>query len=216
MPSPFSSLVAITMVGLSASSVESAANTTSGAATFGDITSGTDKCVVGTPTSTSPPTLWIGSGRTECGPQGQIQQERYEQQELDPRPPCEEPGLTQLLRPLGCHVGSPVQGLNKWLVGYDCWPYNDIKVNIVGWATRDASLFEWTDDWSMGATSMQTVCRSAPSPVTASTMLGSVAGPGLDGGMGYDWGQEVNMENMMATLDDEELTVVAHNRYPKA
>ncbi|OWY96331.1 Neutral zinc metallopeptidase, partial [Phytophthora megakarya] len=35
---------------------------------------------------------------------------------------------------------------NKWLIGYDCWPYEEIDVKIVGWATKDASLFEWSDD----------------------------------------------------------------------
>ncbi|EGZ14736.1 hypothetical protein PHYSODRAFT_333116 [Phytophthora sojae] len=35
---------------------------------------------------------------------------------------------------------------NHWLIGYDCWPYDEIKVNIVGWAGRKASDFEWSDD----------------------------------------------------------------------
>ncbi|GMF36537.1 unnamed protein product [Phytophthora lilii] len=30
---------------------------------------------------------------------------------------------------------------NRWLVGYDRWPYDDIKVNVVGFAVRDAGLF---------------------------------------------------------------------------
>ncbi|GMF23804.1 unnamed protein product [Phytophthora lilii] len=33
---------------------------------------------------------------------------------------------------------------------------------------------------------------------------------GLEGGFGYDWGQEVNMENMLASLHNEELTIIAH------
>lgn len=41
------------------------------------------------------------------------------------------------------------RGVNAWfsaLVGYDCYPYNNIAVKITGWATRNRSTFQWTDD----------------------------------------------------------------------
>ncbi|RLN55631.1 hypothetical protein BBJ29_010179, partial [Phytophthora kernoviae] len=33
---------------------------------------------------------------------------------------------------------------------------------------------------------------------------------GLAGGFGYDWGQEVNLENMIQTIDQEVLHIIAH------
>ncbi|GMF65411.1 unnamed protein product [Phytophthora lilii] len=35
---------------------------------------------------------------------------------------------------------------NHWLIGYDCWPYEQIDIKVVGFAVRDASLLDWNDD----------------------------------------------------------------------
>ncbi|KAG2996760.1 hypothetical protein PC121_g20672, partial [Phytophthora cactorum] len=48
-------------------------------------------------------------------------------------------------------VASKFQGIlerhynkwNKWLEGYNCWPFTELKVNMVGWAAKDKSQFQW-------------------------------------------------------------------------
>lgn len=120
---------------------------------------------------------------------------------------------------------------NHWLIGYDCWPYDKISVNIVGFAVKDASLLDWTDD-SLGtiyegdldsdgvpqcsqscyrfydnapnAWADTSACKGEPFDISLWPKQG------LEGGFGYDWGQEVNLENMLQTIDQDELVIVAH------
>ncbi|KAG6616053.1 Neutral zinc metallopeptidase [Phytophthora cinnamomi] len=120
---------------------------------------------------------------------------------------------------------------NHWLIGYDCWPYNEIKVNVVGFAVKEASLLDWTDDSlgtitvgdldsdgvpqcdqkcyrfyddGLGAWSDTSGCKGEPFDISLWPKQG------LEGGFGYDWGQEVNLENMLSTLDQDQLVIVAH------
>ncbi|OWY97981.1 hypothetical protein PHMEG_00031367 [Phytophthora megakarya] len=120
---------------------------------------------------------------------------------------------------------------NHWLIGYECWPYNEIKVSIVGFAARDASNLEWSDD-SMGNLYIGDLDNdNAPqcpqncyisldgSPGGWSESSGCKGKPfdislwpkeGLNGGLGSYWGQQVNLEDMLEHLDDEELEIVSH------
>lgn len=120
---------------------------------------------------------------------------------------------------------------NHWLIGYDCWPYDKISVNIVGFAVKDASLLDWTDD-SLGTIyegdldsdgvpqCSQSCYRFYDNGPSAWTDTSACKGEpfdislwpkqGLEGGFGYDWGQEVNLENMLQTIDQDELVIVAH------
>ncbi|KAF4129192.1 putative cellulose-binding family II [Phytophthora infestans] len=120
---------------------------------------------------------------------------------------------------------------NRWLIGYGCWPYNEIKINMVGFAVKDASLFDWTDD-SLGKIYAGDLdADGVPQCPTAcyrfydvgiqnwSDTKGCENEPfdlslwpkqGLEGGFGYDWGQGVNLENMVQNIDEEILHVVAH------
>jgi hypothetical protein len=120
---------------------------------------------------------------------------------------------------------------NHWLVGYDCWPYDEIKVNMVGFAVKEAGLLDWTDD-SLGTITVadldadgvpqcdQSCYRFYDSGLNRWSDTSSCKGEpfdislwpkqGLEGGFGYDWGQEVNLENMLQTIDDEQLVIVAH------
>ncbi|GMF50421.1 unnamed protein product [Phytophthora fragariaefolia] len=120
---------------------------------------------------------------------------------------------------------------NHWLIGYDCWPYNEIKVNVVGFAVKDASLLDWSDDslgtitvgdldsdgvpqcdqkcyrfYDNGAGSWSDTsgCKGEPFDIALWPQQG------LEGGFGYDWGQEVNLENMLSSLNQDELVIVAH------
>ncbi|KAG1706358.1 hypothetical protein DVH05_001505 [Phytophthora capsici] len=120
---------------------------------------------------------------------------------------------------------------NHWLIGYDCWPYNEIKVNMVGFAVKDASLLDWTDD-SLGTITVgdldsdgvpqcaQSCYRFYDAGIGSWSDTSSCKGEpfdlslwpkqGLEGGFGYDWGQEVNLENMLSTIDEDQLVIVAH------
>ncbi|KAL4164101.1 hypothetical protein KRP22_004722 [Phytophthora ramorum] len=122
---------------------------------------------------------------------------------------------------------------NRWLIGYGCWPYSEIKVNMVGFAVKEASLLDWTDDSlgtiyagdldAEGVPRCPQACYrffdNAPS-VKAWADTSSCKGEpfdlslwpkqGLEGGFGSDWGQEINLENMLQTIDQEELTIVSH------
>ncbi|KAG6616105.1 neutral zinc metallopeptidase, Zn-binding site [Phytophthora cinnamomi] len=120
---------------------------------------------------------------------------------------------------------------NHWLIGYDCWPYNEIKVNIVGWAAREASDLGWSDD-SLGKLYIGDLDKDgAPqcpkncyrwvdgNPSGWSPSSGCDGKPfdvslwpkqDLGGGWGTYWGQQVDLDDMLEHIDDEELTIVAH------
>ncbi|KAI9982531.1 hypothetical protein PInf_008496 [Phytophthora infestans] len=90
---------------------------------------------------------------------------------------------------------------SRWLIGYGCWPYNEIKINMVGFAVKDASLLydvgiqNWSDTKG---------CENEPFDLSLWPKQG------LEGGFGYDWGQGVNLENMVQNIDEEILHIVAH------
>ncbi|OWZ17579.1 Neutral zinc metallopeptidase [Phytophthora megakarya] len=120
---------------------------------------------------------------------------------------------------------------NHWLIGYNCWPHNDIKINIVGFAVKEASLLDWSDDSfgpitvgdldvegvpqcdqtcyrfydnSAGSWSDTSACKGEPFDMSLWPKQGLV------GGFGYDWGQNVNLENMMENIDQEQLEILSH------
>ncbi|OWZ09613.1 Neutral zinc metallopeptidase [Phytophthora megakarya] len=119
---------------------------------------------------------------------------------------------------------------NHWLIGYNCWPYNEIKVNIVGFAVKEASLLDWSDD-SFGPITVgdldsegvaqcdQTCYRSNDNIGSWSDTSGCKGEPfdlslrpqqGLVGGFGFDFGQTINLENMLETIDQEQLEILSH------
>ncbi|EGZ14785.1 neutral zinc metallopeptidase, Zn-binding site [Phytophthora sojae] len=119
---------------------------------------------------------------------------------------------------------------NHWFIGYNCWPYNEIKVNIVGWATKKASDLGWSDDSldkvyigdldQDGAPQCPENCyRAADGFGGWSESSGRDGKPfdvsfwsteGLGGGLGNYNFQQVGIEEMIPQLDEEQLTVTAH------
>ncbi|KAG3118158.1 hypothetical protein PI124_g3712 [Phytophthora idaei] len=121
---------------------------------------------------------------------------------------------------------------NSWLVGYQCWPIEKIEVSIVAYAVKDKSIMDWTDD-SLGtiyegildaegspkcpdecykhldqADSADTsACKSKPFDMSfwPSTKPGEGAI-----GTGGDWGQRVEVNDMLNTMDGEEMMVLLH------
>ncbi|OWZ12121.1 Neutral zinc metallopeptidase [Phytophthora megakarya] len=244
-------LSTVALVGFSAStlvSAELAANTT-GSATFGDITSGSNKCIVGKPNEyvSSDVVDWIWENR--IGPNADLKVSSNKNVMLNKNWIFDHlvknqgslnycvrwDGTTKLTKSVAAKFEAMLtrqyKEWNKWLIGYDCWPYNEIKIKVVGFAVRDAKLLDWSDD-SLGKIyegeldpdgvpmCTQSCYRFYDQGINGwSDTSACTAQPydislwpheGLDGGMGYDWGQEVNMENMLASLDSEVSTIVAH------
>ncbi|POM58400.1 Neutral zinc metallopeptidase, Zn-binding site [Phytophthora palmivora] len=120
---------------------------------------------------------------------------------------------------------------NKWLEGYNCWPFTKLKVNMVGFAAKTKSQFEWTDE-SLGkiyegnldeegvpqcpdecyrfydsVNNLWSDTSSCPGePFDVSFWLKE----DIPYGFGYDWGQEVSLADTMKNLDMENILFVGH------
>ncbi|CEG47107.1 Metallopeptidase, catalytic domain [Plasmopara halstedii] len=120
---------------------------------------------------------------------------------------------------------------NKWLEGYNCWPFKKLNVNIVGWAARDKSQFKWADttlghiyegivdssgvpqcpdecyrfyDSISNRWSDTSTCTNEPFDV--SLWLSE----SISNGFGFDWGQQLSLNNTMEHLYDENIMFVGH------
>ncbi|KAI9987811.1 hypothetical protein PInf_023855 [Phytophthora infestans] len=225
------------MGGSSAETPSTSGNSTGEHATFGDVTSGNGKCVVGDPNAyiKKEDVDWIWTQRmSKYVPQ-------FKNYILD-QIVNNKGKLSYCVRwdstnKLSKTVASKFEAMlnrqfkawNEWLIGYDCWPFETIEVKIVGWATRDASLFDWKDD-SLGtiyttekdaegvplcpetcykhkdfaANADTSACKGEPFDMS----LWPTKGQG--GGAGGDWGQRVDEESMTASIDQEQLIIVSH------
>ncbi|EGZ22942.1 neutral zinc metallopeptidase [Phytophthora sojae] len=121
---------------------------------------------------------------------------------------------------------------NRWLVGYECWPINKIEISIVGYAVRDKSIMDWSDD-SLGtiyegilddegspkcpdecykhqgqaASADTSGCKGKPFDMS----LWPSTKPGEGAiGTGGDWGQRVEVNDMLATMDQSDMMVLLH------
>ncbi|KAL3666282.1 hypothetical protein V7S43_008533 [Phytophthora oleae] len=121
---------------------------------------------------------------------------------------------------------------NKWLEGYNCWPFTELDINMVGWATKNKAQFEWTDD-SMGPIyegvldptngvaqcpdecyrfydnvnsqwSDTSKCKGEPYDVSLWLK------EDIPYGIGYDWGQEISLNNTLQNLYDKNILFFAH------
>ncbi|ETK75271.1 hypothetical protein L915_18101 [Phytophthora nicotianae] len=118
---------------------------------------------------------------------------------------------------------------NEWLVGYDCWLLKSLVVKIGGWATRGATLFDWSDN-SLGtiystekdadgvpqcpeacykhkdfATNAETsACKGVPFDMSLWPTLCQ------GGGAGGDWGQRIDEDAMISSINEEQVVMVAH------
>ncbi|KAJ8571557.1 hypothetical protein ON010_g5276 [Phytophthora cinnamomi] len=209
----------------------------SGHATFGDVTSGSDKCVVGNPNAyiSTKDVDWVWTQRMS---KSVPDFKNYIFDQLV----TNKGKLSYCVRwdstnKLSKSVASKFEAMlnrqfkawNKWLIGYDCWPFEQIDVKIVGWATRDASLFGWSDDSlgtiytgekdSGGVPQCPEACYKHKDFAASADTSGCKGEPfdmslwptlGQGGGAGGDWGQRVDADNMLASIDQEQLTIVAH------
>ncbi|KAG6576360.1 neutral zinc metallopeptidase [Phytophthora cinnamomi] len=131
-PSPFSikHLLLTALVAFVGSGAE-AAGVAGNHATFGKITSGSGKCITGDPTTyvTRQDVNWQGK-LSYCV--------RWDSKS----------------RKLTKAVASKFQAMlekqmnlwNRWLAGYECWPYDKISISVVGFAVYNKSSLDWSDD----------------------------------------------------------------------
>ncbi|OWZ02719.1 Neutral zinc metallopeptidase [Phytophthora megakarya] len=227
------------VAGSSAEPPSTSGNSTGGGkhATFGDITSGSGKCVVGNPNAyiTTKDVNWIWTERlSKTVPQ--FKNFIFDQL-VNNKGKLKYCVRWQSTEKLTKEVASKFEDMlnrqykawNEWLIGYDCWPFDTIEAKIVGWATTDASLFDWSDD-SLGTiyttekdaegvpqcpeacykhkdfavNSATSACKGEPFDMS----LWPTQGQG--GGSGGDWGQRVDADMMLSSLDQEMSHVVAH------
>ncbi|KAE9337600.1 hypothetical protein PF008_g12451 [Phytophthora fragariae] len=121
---------------------------------------------------------------------------------------------------------------NRWLVGYECWPINKIEIKIVGYAVRDKSIMDWSDD-SLGTIyegilddegipkctdecyKHQNQADNADTsgckgkPFDMSLWPSTKPGEGAIG-TGGDWGQRVEINDMLATMGQSDMMVLLH------
>ncbi|KAK1943857.1 hypothetical protein P3T76_005253 [Phytophthora citrophthora] len=119
---------------------------------------------------------------------------------------------------------------NHWLVGYNCWPYDEVKVNVVGIAVKDKYLLGWNDD-SLGKVNVgdldkdcspqcPEVCYRGEDDYSGKWSESSGCdGKPFDislwpkeryGGIGTYWGQQVDIDDMLGNLDNKILDVLSH------
>lgn len=136
-------------------------------------------------------------------------------------------------------LSRQINNWTKYLKGYDGWPYNDIKVKVVGWACADPSLIldkqsdetvytdYSTDDLSTTNSAIPSKLPYAPSSLSRAEHFedSSYSYPGgyskrfdmylwgtsnFDGGAGGDWGQRISDDYILETVSSNECHIIEH------
>ncbi|MET8148562.1 cellulose binding domain-containing protein [Actinoplanes sp. NPDC049668] len=121
--------------------------------------------------------------------------------------------------------------VKKWMdvmAGHNGWPYQEVPVNIVGWAVRDRAQLEWTDnsvdiyvnDIRENAPQCAAPCgRFFNQSGTYPNCPGGAARhydqslwltAGFGGGAGGDWGQRVGSEYFLGAVGQENIHIFLH------
>ncbi|OWZ21347.1 hypothetical protein PHMEG_0004109 [Phytophthora megakarya] len=217
-PSLFSSISAVILATAVATvPADAASNSSAAHAPFGTITSKSGECVVGDPNTYITPTdlKWIWDNNMQDVPKYNVW--------ITDQLVANKGTINYCIRwdgdtKLSKEIATKLQPMlarqhaawNRWLIGYNCWPYDEIKVNVVGVAVKDKTLVELDDD-TLGPIYVGDLdkdgsigCKGKPYHISLWPKQG------LDGGWGTYWGQQVNLENMLEHLDDKELKIVSH------
>ncbi|KAF5531775.1 endoglucanase type F [Fusarium phyllophilum] len=100
----------------------------------------------------------------------------------------------------------------KWLYGYNGFPYDEVKVNIVAYAVKDKSQLQGSTTGyevysELDADGVPIGCKAgADRHYDHSLWLKD----GLEGGFGHNWGQEVGREYFMNNLDSDSIHILLH------
>ncbi|KAE8909418.1 hypothetical protein PF005_g19141 [Phytophthora fragariae] len=158
--SPFSTkqLLVTALVALAAGSTQAAGakNATSAVnhASFGKITSGSGKCITGDPTTyvTREDVDWVWKNTMTKEVTGF--NNLIFDQVVNNKGHLNYCVRWDTSKKLTKAVASKFQAMlerqinvwNRWLAGYDCWPYDKINISVVGFAVRSKSIMDWDDD----------------------------------------------------------------------
>ncbi|OWZ03546.1 hypothetical protein PHMEG_00024709 [Phytophthora megakarya] len=237
-PSLLSSFSAVILATAVATAPANAASNSSAAhAPFGTITSKPGECVIGDPdTYISPKDLkWIWDNRMQDVPKYDIWiMDQLVANKGSINYCVRWDGDTKLTKEIAAKLQPMLTrqhaAWNHWLIGYNCWPYDEIKVNIVGVAVKDKSLLGFDDDTlgniyvgdldkdgspqcpkncyrltdGTGGYTESSGCKGKPYDISLWPTQG------LGGGWGTYTGQQVDLDNMLKYLDDKELEIVSH------
>jgi hypothetical protein len=119
----------------------------------------------------------------------------------------------------------------KWMdvmAGHNGWPYAQVPVKVVGWAVRDRSTLQWSDnsvdvyvnDIRENAPQCATGCGrffnqngsypNCPGGAARHYDMSLWLTAGMGGGAGGDWGQRVGSEYFVNNINAENLHIVLH------
>jgi hypothetical protein len=116
----------------------------------------------------------------------------------------------------------------KWVSGYDNFPYEDVKINVVGWAVKNKSLLQgstegldiYTDTDAEGIPQCSEKCgrffhqdgdySSCPGGAERHYDNSLWLTDGMQGGAGGDWGQRIGREYFMDLLGQKDIHILEH------
>jgi len=119
----------------------------------------------------------------------------------------------------------------KWtdeLTGHNAWPYAEVPVRVVGWAVRNRSQLQWTDnsvdiyvnDIRENAPQCSVPCGrffhqngqypNCPGGVARHYDQSLWLTDGFGGGAGGDWGQRVGREYFMNNINAADMHILLH------
>lgn len=135
---------------------------------------------------------------------------------------------------IATEVDNAYQKWFKWVYGWDNFPFDNVKVNVVGWAVKDKSLLEGSTEGLDIYTDVddEGIPQCAPSCGRFFHKDGDYSGcaagadrhydqsiwltPGHDGGSGGDWGQRVATELFMSGIDGgDNMLYILHEQVRK-
>ncbi|MFC7328872.1 hypothetical protein [Marinactinospora rubrisoli] len=119
----------------------------------------------------------------------------------------------------------------KWMdvmAGHNEWPYDEVPVNIVGWAVRDRSTLQWSDDSvdiyvndiNEGAPQCAPECgrffnqngdySRCPGGAARHYDMSLWLTSGFGGGAGGDWGQRLGSEYFVNSRHNADIHILLH------
>ncbi|KAF4991257.1 hypothetical protein FGRMN_7917 [Fusarium graminum] len=116
----------------------------------------------------------------------------------------------------------------KWVSGWDNFPYEEVKVNVVGWAVKNKSLLQgstegldiYTDTDAEGIPQCSEKCgrffhqdgdySSCPGGAERHYDNSLWLTDGMEGGAGGDWGQRIGREYFMQLLGTKNIHILQH------
>jgi len=126
---------------------------------------------------------------------------------------------------------SLARQFKKWMdvmVGHNAWPYQSVPLKVVGWAVRDRSTLQWSDN-SVDIY-VNNIRENAPQCSEPCGRFFNQSGSypncpggaghhydmslwltaGMNGGAGGDWGQRIGSEYYVGALDADNIHILLH------